>query len=224
MRTKRFFSRAVAVFFLLVVAGFAAYAAGEDSTGYRIARRLEEMNLPPWLVVLFISTLPIVELRGAVPVACLLFKMPVWEVYVLSVVGNMIPIVPILLLMEPASRLLQRFEAGRRFLDWLFARTRRKTEGLDRYKFFGLTVFVAIPLPVTGAWTGSLAAFLLGIPFWRALASIFLGVMIAGVVVTAVSVGISLFGWPLAVLVAAIAAAAWMFTRGGSTEQSAPPK
>ena len=84
---------------------------------------------------------------------------------------------------------------GKRFFDWLFdwlfARTRKKTAGIEKYEFFGLTVFVAIPLPVTGAWTGAMAGWLMGLKPVSAFFSILLGVMIAGVIMTV----LSLMGW-----------------------------
>jgi hypothetical protein len=80
---------------------------------------------------------------------------------------------------------------GKKFFDWLFARTRRKTADIEKYEFWGLAIFVAIPLPATGAWTGAMAGWLLGLNFFRSLLSIFLGVLIAGVIMTA----LSLLGW-----------------------------
>ncbi len=70
-------------------------------------------------------------------------------------------------------------------------RTRRKSASIEKYEALGLTIFVAIPLPVTGGWTGAMVAFLMGIPFWKAMLYILLGVMIAGVIMTA----LSLMGW-----------------------------
>jgi uncharacterized membrane protein len=76
-----------------------------------------------------------------------------------------------------------------RFFEWLFARTRKRSGALEKYGAIGLVLFVAIPLPVTGAWTGSAAAFLFGIPFRKAFPIILLGVMIAGGLVTAAVLG-----------------------------------
>ena len=103
----------------------------------------------------------------------------------------MIPVPFILWLLGPVSRLCMKVPLGKRFFEWLFARTRRKTAGIEKYEFFGLTVFVAIPLPVTGAWTGAMAAWLLGIRPLAAFVSILLGVLVAGCIMTA----LSLMGW-----------------------------
>ena len=154
-----------------------ADASGEDlHTGDRIARYLENKGWPPELVVLAISTLPIVELRGAVPVGINLLKMNWAWVLFLSVAGNMIPIPFILLFLGPFSRFCMKFRTGRAFFEWLFARTRRKSASIEKYETLGLTIFVAIPLPATGGWTGAMAAFLMGMKFHHAMLSILLGV------------------------------------------------
>ena len=158
-----------------------------EGTGERLARRLNERGVPTEAVVVIISCLPIVELRGAVPVGINLFGMPWWKAVLLSVVGNMLPILLILLLLERAVGWLGHIRIFRRFFDWLFARTRRKSGLIERYEFLGLVLFVAIPLPVTGAWTGSVAAVIMGVPYWRAMLAILIGVCIAGAVVTILS-------------------------------------
>jgi len=178
---------------LVPVVSFSETVASEPhvSRGEKIAHWLEEKGLSRNAAVVAISALPIVELRGAIPVGIAAFKMPWWKVYLIAVAGNMIPIPIILLLLGPLSRFCMRFAVGRKFFDWLFVRTRRKSASIEKYEALGLTVFVAIPLPVTGGWTGAMVAFLMGIPFWKAMLYILLGVMIAGVIMTA----LSLMGW-----------------------------
>jgi len=153
-------------------------------------------GIPPFLVVMIISMLPIFELRGGIPAGAAL-GMPVWQAAIFAVIGNMIPIPFILLLLGPVSRWLsEHSDLMRRFFDWLFARTRRKhTQAFERWKEFALVIFVAIPLPITGAWTGSVAAFLFGIPFRQALPLIFCGVVIAAVVVSLATSFSFLLGW-----------------------------
>lgn len=163
---------------------------GHVSTGERIARVLRRAGLPDGVVVFLISALPIVELRGSIPVGHI-FKMNPLTVYVLSVAGNMVPVPLILVFLGPISEFCMRFKLGRWFFDWLFARTRRKSADIEKYETLGLTVFVAIPLPVTGAWTGAMAAFLMGMSFRHAMVSIFMGVLIAGIIMTI----LSLMGW-----------------------------
>lgn len=182
----------------------AAAPAPHKSTGQKIAESLREKGLSENLTITLISLLPIVELRGAIPVGHILAADPDpstrlgredWlraaRIYLLAVVGNMLPVPFILWLLGPVSRLCMKVPLGKRFFDWLFARTRKKTAGIEKYEFFGLTVFVAIPLPVTGAWTGAMAGWLMGLKPLSAFFSILLGVMIAGVIMTV----LSLMGW-----------------------------
>lgn len=140
-------------------------------------------GLPAGWTTFVVSMLPVVELRGAIPFAALK-GIPWPEAYVLAVVGNMVPIVPILLYLGPVSTWLRRLPGFGSFFDWLFARTRKKSGLMEKYGPWGLALFVAVPLPVTGAWTGAAAAFLLGFPFRRSFPAIFGGVLLAGVIVT----------------------------------------
>ncbi len=166
----------------------------------RIAAYLKDHGCPPRLAVVVVAALPIVELRGAIPVGINLFRLDWRGVFILAVFGNMLPIPFILLLLGPLSRWCMKFRLGRVFIEWLFARTRHKSAQIEKYETLGLTIFVAIPLPATGAWTGAMAAFLLGLKFRHAMLSILLGVVIAGVIMTV----LSLMGW-LGAAVAGIA-------------------
>jgi len=151
-------------------------------------------GLPAEAVVFLIATVPIAELRGAIPWA--LTPPPLggglsWqEAYIWSVMGNLLPVPFLLWLLEPLSERLRRWGPMDRFLGWLFARTRRRGKLVERYGPLGLVLFVGVPLPVTGAWTGAVAAFIFGVPFRRALPAIAFGVMLAGVVVTLASLGV----------------------------------
>jgi uncharacterized membrane protein len=89
------------------------------------------------------------------------------------------------------TRVACRVPLGRRFVNWLLARTRKQGERIHRYERVGLALFVSIPLPFTGAWTGSIAAFLLGLRFRYAILPIFFGILIAAAIVTS----LSLIGW-----------------------------
>lgn len=155
------------------------------STATKTVEFLESYGLNPVVILLIISALPIIELRGAIPVGIFAFGMPWPQVVILSIIGNMLPIPLLLLLLDTAFAILERFKWGKRFTTWLYARTRRKGKVIERYQAVGLTVFVGIPLPGTGGWTGSLAAKIFGIRFWNSLLYIFLGVVIAAIIVTA---------------------------------------
>jgi uncharacterized membrane protein len=124
-----------------------------------------------------------------------LFDFPWYYAFLLGVIGNLLPVPFILLFLETATRLLSRVRLFDRFLNWLFERTRRRGKIIQKYERIGLVLFVAIPLPVTGAWTGSLAAVLFGLKFKHAFLSIFIGVLIAGVIITCLSYfGLAIFG------------------------------
>ena len=158
-----------------------------------VARSLLEHGFRWEVVILFISMIPIFELRLAIPVAEALSEILIWKICLIAVIGNMVPVLPILLFLEPVSNFLRvHFKLADRFFEWLFARTRRRIESkIKKYGALGLALFVAIPLPVTGAWTGCMAAFLFGIKTRRAFPSILAGVMIAGVIVSIITYGAS---------------------------------
>lgn len=145
------------------------------------------------VTVLMLAALPISELRGAIPVAIGVYGFDPVTAYLLGVVGNVLPIPIVFKLMEPVTGLLRRCVVLDRFLGWLFARTRaRHSAMIARLGAFALVLFVAVPLPATGAWTGTLVAYLFGIPFRYAFPLIALGVGIAGVIVTLATLGIIL--------------------------------
>jgi len=154
------------------------------------------------LVVLIISALPFIELRGAIPVAIHTFDMSWQSAFALAFIGNMLPVPIILVFLNKIDSLLGRFPRFRKWLDWIYSRTRKRSAIVDKYKRIGLVLFVAVPLPVTGAWTGSIAAVLLGLKFWHALLAISIGVVIAGVIVTILSI----LGW-VGALIAGLALA-----------------
>jgi uncharacterized membrane protein len=148
------------------------------------------------LIVIIIAVLPIIELRGAIPVAINVFHIPWYWSYILAVIGNILPVPILLLFFNYLEKILRKLKIGRVLMDWVIERARRPSELIQKYERIGLVLFVAIPLPVTGAWTGSIAAFLCGIKFKYAFLAILSGVLIAGVIVTC----LSLLGWLGAVI------------------------
>ncbi|RKY66746.1 MAG: ligand-binding protein SH3 [Candidatus Latescibacterota bacterium] len=146
--------------------------------------------LPQPLITLLIATLPVSELRGAIPWALTAGGLGWQQAYFYAVLGNFLPVIPLLLLLEPVSLRLRKYSIWDKFFTWLFERTRRRSRLVERYEALGLALFVAIPLPVTGAWTGTVAAFLFGIRFKFAVWAILAGILIAGVVVTLASLGV----------------------------------
>jgi uncharacterized membrane protein len=148
-------------------------------------------NISRELITIILAMLPVAELRLALPVALNVFNMPWWEAFGLSVIGNIIPVPFLLLFFDGVSKLIQRNKTGKRFIDWLLTRTAKKTGSIEKYKHLGLIVFVAIPLPLTGAWTASLISYILGLKVLPSLIDIIIGVLGAGIIVLA----LSLLGW-----------------------------
>lgn len=141
-------------------------------------------KISPEIATIIVAGLPIAELRGAIPLGILQFGFPWWKAFILSIFGNMLPIIPWLLFLNYLQEKLMRFNIANKFFTWLFNRTRKKGKIIEEYETLGLMIFVGIPLPMTGAWTGAIAAFLFGIRFRYTILAIFYGVLIAGAIVT----------------------------------------
>jgi uncharacterized membrane protein len=148
------------------------------------------------IIVIIISMLPILELRGALPIAINVFQIPWYYAFLLALLGTMIPVPILLLFLESIIKILNKIPLGRKLVNWVLERTRKRSKVIQKYEKIGLTLFVAIPLPVTGAWTGSIAAFLCGIKFSHAFIAILCGSIIAGAIVTS----LCLLGWIGAVI------------------------
>jgi uncharacterized membrane protein len=146
-------------------------------------------GIPGLLWIILMCMLPIAELRGGIPLAYFGYDYNIFVAYALCVMANMIPVPFILIFFDKVELALRRFKIFERFFNWLFERTRRRVkEKVDKYGVAGLMIFVAIPLPVTGAWTGALAAYLFGMDFRKSLGTIMAGVLIAGIIVSVVCV------------------------------------
>lgn len=141
--------------------------------------------LPREILVSVIAAMPVLELRGAIPIG-LSMGLGIKTVILFSIIGNLAPVIPVLFLLEPVSAYLRRFWLFKRFFDWLFSRTRKRAELIEKYEFLGLVLFVAIPLPVTGAWTGCVAAALFKLRLRYAFPAITIGICIAAAIVTTV--------------------------------------
>jgi uncharacterized membrane protein len=148
-------------------------------------------QLPHEIATLLIALIPIGELRASIPIGILVYDLPWWSVYIFSVIGNMLPVFFLLWWLEPVYKFFDKRSAWlHRFFEWVFTRTRRKLAAkVAKHGWWALMLFVMIPLPITGAWTGSAGAFIFGIKYKKALLSIFLGVLISGVIVTLITLG-----------------------------------
>ena len=149
-------------------------------------------NFDPYLATSLLSMIPLTELRASIPAAYGLFDIPMWQIFIVAVVANIIPAILIVWLLEPVSKwLMRKSKFFNRFFTWLFDRTRKRFyKKHDKWGDVALMIFVAIPLPVTGAWTGAVAAFLFGTPFKKAIPLIFLGLLIAATVITLLTLGV----------------------------------
>jgi uncharacterized membrane protein len=155
-----------------------------------IIQGLNNRGVSPELAVIITALLPIIELRGAIPLGINFYHLVWYKVVILALIGNLLPVLPILFLLDKISRLLSHIPLFRKFFDWLFTRTRKRSKIIEEYEMIGLALFVGIPLPGTGAWTGALAAFLLGLKYVPSMIAILCGVLLAAVIVT----GLSLLG------------------------------
>jgi uncharacterized membrane protein len=143
------------------------------------------MEVAAAATVLFLSALPFFEARYAIPLAIYQFGFTPAEAFALGLVGNIIPVIALLLFLDPVSAALrERYDLFEQFFSWLFERTRKHTERFEQWGAFALVPFVAIPMPVTGAWTACAAAFVFGIRFRYSLPAIAAGMVIAAALTT----------------------------------------
>ena len=182
------------LFLLLVACGAEGRTSEEEGFLSRIIGGIKNFLLETvgreWCVF-FCSMIPIIELRGAIPMG-FAFGMPFGLTYLLSVVGNMLPVPFILLFIKVVLNWMtkSKIRLFNKTAAWLHRKVEKNRDKIAKYSFWGVCFFVAIPLPVTGAWTGSLVAAMIDMKFWKALLSCFLGVLIAGVIMTVFSYGL----------------------------------
>ncbi len=143
------------------------------------------------LCVFFCSMIPIIELRGAIPLGAAL-QLPWWLCYLLAIVGNMLPVPIILLFVKKVLHWMAkcRVKFFNKVANKLFEKAEKNRDKIEKYGFWGVAIFVAIPLPGTGAWTGSLVAALFDMKFWKSFLSALIGVLGAGIIMTLVSYGV----------------------------------
>jgi len=166
----------------------------EEITG-QIAGKIEIKGV----VVGLLAALPVTELRGAIPYGVFVLKMNLFKAFAYALIGNLLPVPFLLLFLEKLKWWAEKYRLPRRAFNWWFDRVDRKKGLVERYGWIGLALFVAVPLPGTGAWTGSVAAILLRRSFGKAVSAIMCGVIIAGCVIALltylVEIGILKSGW-----------------------------
>lgn len=142
------------------------------------------------LLTLLVSMIPIIELRGGVPFGVAL-GLPVQQAFIAALIGNLIPVPFIILFVRRVFLWIRgHFPTLGGFVDRMEKRAWEKSDQVQKYQALGLLLFVAIPLPGTGAWTGALIAALMDMQLKRAVPVITLGVLIAGVIVTSLTYGV----------------------------------
>ena len=141
------------------------------------------------LVVFIISMLPLLELRGGILAASIL-GVDVLPGFLISIIGNMIPVPFILWLITPIFNYLKKTKLFSKLVLKIENKALSKKDSIEKYQFWGLVIFVGIPLPGTGAWTGSLIAALLNMDKKKSILAIFLGMLMASIIMLIVSYGI----------------------------------
>ena len=145
-------------------------------------------NLPPEWVVVILSALPISEVRGGIP-AGMILGMPLTKLLPLAIISNVVSVIPVVLLFKWLADWLADAPVVGPVIGWLIQRARSKEAMVEKHGVWAVTLFVAIPLPVTGAWTGSVVAAVFGMRFGRVLFCLTVGVIIASTIVTALMLG-----------------------------------
>ena len=152
---------------------------------------LTETRSGEFIWTMLVSMVPVVELRGGIPFG-VAAGLPVWMAYLAAVIGNLIPvpfiIVYIRRIFQWMRRRMPRFNG---LVDKLEEKAHLKGRLVNKYKYLGLAIFVAIPLPGTGAWTGALAAAFLDMPLRKAVPATLAGVLVAGILISALTFGVT---------------------------------
>lgn len=141
------------------------------------------------LIIFIISMIPILELRGGL-IAASLLQVPITTAVPICIIGNVIPVPFILLFVRQIFKVLKKVKGVGKLIEKLENRAMGKSESIKKYEFWGLVLFVGVPLPGTGAWTGSLIAALLEVDLKKAVAAVFLGIIMATVIMSVVSYGL----------------------------------
>ena len=147
------------------------------------------IGINPSFGIFAVSMVPIIELRGAIPLGIGLELNWLW-VYIICVVGNLLPVPFVIRLVRPIIEWLIHSKMFSKLGNWLDERTKKKTENMTKYKKWGLFIFVAVPLPGTGAYTGAMIAGMLNMRLKDALPAIICGVLVAGIAMIAISCGV----------------------------------
>lgn len=152
---------------------------------------LTETFAGKFLLTLLVSMVPVVELRFGIPFG-VTAGLPVWAAFIAAVIGNLIPVPFIIVYIRRIFQWMRRrIPKLNSMVDKLERKAHLKGQRVSKYKYLGLMLFVAVPLPGTGAWTGSLAAAFLDMPLRKAIPSVIVGVLIAGMAISILTYGVA---------------------------------
>lgn len=141
------------------------------------------------VAIFIISLLPILELRGGL-IAARILGVEFIKAFIICYIANILPVPFILLFINYLFNKMSKWKPTKKIVDWLSNKTLKKKDQIDKYGYFGLFLFVGIPLPGTGAWTGSLLAILLNLDKKKSFVAIAIGVLAAGIIMSLLSYGI----------------------------------
>ncbi len=153
---------------------------------------MQALPLSSYLTVFFTAMLPIWELKGAIPTGVMGLGMPLWTAFILAYLGSCIPSIFIIFFIEKVIKWLakSKIKFFNKVANWILGKVDKHHDKIEKYGYLGIFVFVAIPLPGTGVWTGSLLAAMMGLQPKKVIPIVFIGNLIAGIAM----VGITMLG------------------------------
>lgn len=146
-------------------------------------------GLPKELIVGIAAALPVSEVRGSVPIGLTLGLSPL-KVIIISIIASLLPVFPILWFLNTLTEKVRTIKFFDKFFEWLFKRTRTRSSIVERFEVLGLAIFVSIPFPTTGVWTGCVAAYLFGLPWGHTFLATAVGTSIASLIMLVASLGV----------------------------------
>lgn len=142
------------------------------------------------VIIVILAAVPVFEVRASVPLGIIVYHLSPINTIALSVIGSVLPVFPLLWFLNTLTERLRKIGTFDKFFEWLFSRTRSKSKLIEDLELIGLTLFIAVPLPGTGVWTGTIAAYLLGLPWAWTFICATIGTTIASLVMWAASAGL----------------------------------
>ncbi len=155
-----------------------------------LVNSLSGLGVHPQVITFLVSMIPLLELRGSIIVAGSILRLPFLQTFITAVIGNILPIPFILIFIKKIFEWMKTVPKISKFPDLIENKAMKKSEQIEKYGYLGLMLFVAIPLPGTGAWTGALLAVLFNMKPLKSLMFILLGVVVAGLIMSLVSYGL----------------------------------